>query len=47
MTNTSDTPPGADDETFVERPDTVEAQRVVSNDPRVVPDEVVVENPTP
>jgi len=45
MTNTSDTPPGADDETFVERPDSVETQRVVSNDPRVVPDEVVVENP--
>ena len=29
MTNTSDTPPGADDETFVERPDSVETQRVV------------------
>jgi len=45
MTTPSDTPPGADDETFVERPDTVE-ERVVTNDPRVV-DEGVVERPTP
>ena len=34
MTNTNDTPPGADDETIVERPDTVEVQRVVTNEPR-------------
>ena len=34
MTNTSDTPPGADDETIVERPDTVEVQRVVTTTSR-------------
>ena len=27
MTNTGNIPPGADDETIVERPDTVEVQR--------------------
>ena len=40
MTNTSDTPPGADDETFVERP---EPRRLEC--PARRPDEVVVENP--
>lgn len=47
MTNTSATPPGADDdETLVDRPDTVEpdvveVQRVVTTDPRVVPEQVM------
>ena len=42
MTNTGNIPPGADDETIVERPDTVEVQRVVTtNEPRVLPDEVI------
>jgi len=46
MTNTSDTPPGADDETSVERPETVvETQRVVTNEPRVLPDEVIPPHP--
>ena len=46
MTNTSDTPPGADDETIVERPDTVEVQRVVTtNEPRALPDEVIPPHP--
>src|SRR3954470_23073880 len=47
MTNTSDTPPGADDETLVERPgDTVEVEHVVTtNEPRVLPDEVVPPHP--
>jgi len=42
MTNTSETPRGADDETIVERPDTVEVQHVVTtDDPRVLPAEVI------
>ena len=46
MTNTGDTPPGADDETIVERPDTVEVQRVVTtNEPRALPDEVIPPHP--
>ena len=46
MTNTSDTPLGADDETIVERPDTVEVQRVVTtNGPRALPDEVIPPHP--
>ena len=46
MTNTSDTPVGADDETIVERPDTVEVQRVVTtNEPRALPDEVIPPHP--
>jgi len=46
MTNTGNIPPGADDETIVERPDTVEVQRVVTtNDPRVLPDEVIPPQP--
>lgn len=46
MTNTSDTPVGADDETIAERPDTVEVQRVVTtNEPRALPDEVIPPHP--
>ena len=46
MTNTSDTPAGADDETIAERPDTVEVQRVVTtNEPRALPDEVIPPHP--
>jgi len=47
MTNTSDTPPGAEDETIVERPDdTVEVERVMTtSEPRVLPDEVVPPHP--
>ena len=46
MTNTSDTPLGADDETIAERPDTVEVQRVVTtNEPRALPDEVIPPHP--
>ena len=46
MTNTGNIPPGADDDTIVERPDTVEVQRVVTtNDPRVLPDEVIPPQP--
>ena len=46
MTNPGDIPPGADDETIVERPDTVEVQRVVTtNEPRALPDEVIPPHP--
>jgi serine/threonine-protein kinase len=46
MTNTSDTPPGADDATIVEHPETVEVQRVVTtNEPRALPDEVIPPHP--
>ena len=46
MTNTGNIPPGADDETIVERPETVEVQRVVTtNEPRALPDEVIPPHP--
>jgi eukaryotic-like serine/threonine-protein kinase len=46
MTNTSDTPAGADDETIAGRPDTVEVQRVVTtNEPRALPDDVIPPHP--
>ena len=51
MTNTGSIPPGADDETIVDRPDiveaadTVEVRRVVTTEPGALPDEVVPPQP--